>query len=119
MIPRTQQGPYLAESDKTPYEYSPAALPTDETQGPLGPMSEAVLRRVGILNSGQLRQLGSARAFVQVKREYGVASRKLLWALEGSLSNRSWAELSPEERLSLLLEVEEIEREGKEPPLPS
>ena len=79
-------------------------------------MSEKVLRRVGILNSGQLRQLGSARAFVQVKREYGAASRKLLWALEGSLSNRSWSELATEERLSLLLEVEEIEREGQEPP---
>jgi hypothetical protein len=73
-------------------------------------MSEKVLRRAGILNSGQLRQMGSARAYVQVKREYGAASRKLLWALEGALSNRSWSELATEERLSLLLEVEEIER---------
>ena len=109
----------MANSEKTPFESFLSAEPADTALGPLGPMSEKVLRRVGILNTGQLRQLGSARAFVQVKREYGAASRKLLWALEGSLSNRSWSELSPEERLSLLLEVEEIEREGREPSLPS
>lgn len=109
----------MAKSEKTPFESPLSAQPADGPPTRLGPMSEKVLRRVGILNSGQLRQLGSARAFVQVKREYGAASRKLLWALEGSLSNRTWSELGPEERLSLLLEVEEIEREGKEPPLQS
>ena len=109
----------MAGSDKTPFEFLAAALPVDEAPGPLGPMSEKVLRRVGILNSGQLRQVGSARAFVQVKRAYGGASRKLLWALEGSLSNRPGSELTTEERLSLMLEVEEIEREGREPPLQS
>jgi hypothetical protein len=79
-------------------------------------MSEKVLRRAGVLNAGHLREIGSARAFVQVKREYGVASRKLLWALEGALSNRSWEQVETEERLSLLLEVEKLERSaGGEP----
>jgi len=116
MIPQRHPGQYVANTDKTPFETSPSAESADETHWQLGPMSEKVLRRAGVLNTGHLRQIGSARAYLQVKREYGVASRKLLWALEGSLSNRSWAELATEERLSLLLEVEQIEREGEEPP---
>lgn len=89
------------------------AAETDATLPNLGPMSAAVLRRCGILNTGQLRTLGPARAYVVVKREYGRASRSLLWALEGALSDRPWQQVAMEERWSLLLEVEEIEQ-GKE-----
>ena len=94
----------------------PAAEISVETDGTLsnfGPMSAAVLRRCGILNTGQLRNMGPARAYVVVKREYGRAPRSLLWALEGALSDRPWRQLSTAERLSLLSKVEEIEQ-GKE-----
>lgn len=77
----------------------------------LGPMSEKVLRRCGILTIGQLHRLGPARAYVQVKREYGMAPRGLLWALEGALSDRPWQAVAPEERFGLLREVEAIERD--------
>lgn len=89
------------------------SVETDATPPNLGPMSAAVLRRCGILNTGQLRNLGPARAYVVVKREYGRAPRSLLWALEGALSRRPWQQLGTAERLSLLREVEEIEQ-GKE-----
>jgi DNA transformation protein and related proteins len=91
----------------------PRAWPSDGTVESLlnlGPMSSAVLRRCGILSSGQLRELGPSRAYVVVKREYGSAPRSLLWALEGALSGRPWREVAPEERLGLLLEAEAIER---------
>lgn len=76
----------------------------------LGPLSGAILRRCGILDAGQLREIGPARAFVRVKREYGTASRSLLWALEGALTDRPWQQVATAERLGLLRAVEEIER---------
>ena len=84
--------------------------PPVESLANLGPVSSAVLRRCGILGVDQLRSLGAARAYVQVKREYGRAARSLLWALEGALSDRPWQEVAPEERLGLLLEAEALER---------
>ena len=91
----------------------PRARPSEpevESLANLGPVSGAVLRRCGILDVNQLRSLGPARAYLQVKREYGRASRSLLWALEGALSDRPWQEVAPEERLGLLLEAEALER---------
>lgn len=80
----------------------------------LGPMSEAVLRRAGIVNGEQLCKLGSARAYIRIKRMYGRASRNLLWALEGAVSNRPPQDMATEEKLSLLLQVEAIERGERE-----
>ena len=87
------------------------ATPGSEVEGlpNLGPLSGKVLRRCGILSAGQLRQLGAARAFLQVKKEYGQAPRGLLWALEGAVSDRPWHQVATEERLGLLREVQEIE----------
>ena len=74
----------------------------------LGPKSEAMMRRAGITTEEQLRVLGAARAYVMVKRSSNSASLNLLWALEGALTNRSWREVAKTERLSLLLQVEEL-----------
>ena len=74
----------------------------------LGPKSEAMMHRAGIRTEEQLRALGAVRAYVMVKRSSGNASLNLLWALEGALTNRSWREVAKSERLSLLLQVEEL-----------
>ena len=74
----------------------------------LGPKSEAMMRRAGITTEDQLRTLGAVHAYVMVKRSGANASLNLLWALEGALTNRSWQEVAKTERLSLLLQVEQL-----------
>jgi DNA transformation protein len=71
-----------------------------------------MLLRAGMAGIEQLRELGAARAYVMVKRLDGRASLNLLWALEGALSGRSWQEVAKHDRLSLLVQVEEIEKGG-------
>ena len=77
----------------------------------LGPKSQDMLNRAGISSVGQLREIGAARAYVQVKRMEKNVSLNLLWALEGALSNRPWQEVAKQERLRLLLDVEALESE--------
>ena len=81
----------------------------------LGAKSEAMMHRAGIKTEGRLRELGAVRAYVMVKRNGGNASLNLLWALEGALTNRSWREVAKTERLSLLLQVEELMSRGSLP----
>ena len=76
----------------------------------LGPKSGEMLRRAGIDNLNQLRKLGAVRAYLRVKRADGRASLNLLWALEGALSNRPWQEVARNDRLSLLLALEALEK---------
>jgi DNA transformation protein len=71
-----------------------------------------MLRRAGIGNLNQLRKLGAVRAYLRVKRTDGRASLNLLWALEGALSNRPWQEVARNDRLSLLLALETLEKGG-------
>ena len=76
----------------------------------LGPKSQQMLAKAGIHSVEQLRQLGAAQAFVQTKQAVQSTSLNLLWALEGALSGRHWQEVVKHDRLSLLLQVEDIEK---------
>lgn len=75
----------------------------------LGPKSEAMLVRSGIVSVAQLRALGAVRAYLQVKRHEEKTSLNLLWALEGALSGRRWQEVAKQDRLHLLLQLEALE----------
>ena len=76
----------------------------------LGPKSNGMLQRAGITTIGRLRELGAARAYVLVKRSGARASLNLLWALEGALTDRPWQEVAKNDRLSLMLQVESLEK---------
>lgn len=78
----------------------------------LGPKSQAMLARAGITSIEQLRRLGSVSAYVLAKRANGNASLNLLWALESALSGEPWQEVARRHRTSLLLALEERERNG-------
>jgi DNA transformation protein len=78
-----------------------------------GPKSQQMLELAGIHTLEQLRGLGAVRAYVQVKRAGNGASLNLLWAMEGALSGRHWQEVAKHDRLSLLLELEDVENEYK------
>jgi DNA transformation protein len=76
----------------------------------LGPQSEKLLTAAGIKTALQLRALGSAAAFVAVKRAGGAPSLNLLWAMEGALTDRDWKDVAKNDRLSLLTQVEMLEQ---------
>jgi DNA transformation protein len=72
-----------------------------------------MLSQAGIHTIEQLRELGAVRAYVQVKRSGACSSLNLLWAMEGALSGRHWLEVAKNDRLSLLLELEDVENENR------
>jgi DNA transformation protein len=78
-----------------------------------GPKSQQMLARAGIRTIEQLRELGAVRAYAQVKRSGACSSLNLLWAMEGALSGRHWREVAKHDRLRLLLELEDLEKEHK------
>jgi DNA transformation protein len=78
-----------------------------------GPKSQQMLARAGINSIEQLRELGAVRAYVQVKRSGACSSLNLLWAMEGALSGRHWQNVAKHDRLSLLLELEDVENESR------
>lgn len=77
----------------------------------LGPKSQQMLAQAGIHTIAQLRQLGAVRAYVKVKRAGTNASLNLLWAMEGALTGQHWQVVAKQERLRLLLELEDVEKE--------
>ncbi|PPD43216.1 MAG: competence protein TfoX [Methylobacter sp.] len=86
-----------------------AALPN------IGPKSTQMLEQAGITSLQQLRGLGSVAAYVQVKRAGSPVSLNLLWALEAVLSNQPWQEVARLHRTSLLLALEEYEKQNVMP----
>ena len=76
-----------------------------------GSKSQQMLAAAGLHTFAQLRELGAVRAYVQVKRSGACSSLNLLWAIEGALSGRHWQEVAKFDRLRLLLELEDVERE--------
>jgi DNA transformation protein len=76
----------------------------------LGPKSQEMLARAGITSVAQLRRLGSVAAYVEVKRASAGASLNLLWALEGALTGEPWQQVARLHRTSLLLALEEYEK---------
>lgn len=78
----------------------------------LGPKSQQMLELAGIATLDQLRALGSVAAFARVKQSGGNPSLNLLWALEGALTGLRWQDVAKEHRTSLLLALEQHEREA-------
>lgn len=83
----------------------------------IGPKSVEMLRAAGITSLPQLRELGSVRAYVMVKRAAREnpslnfkPSLNLLWGLEGLLTGEHWKDIAKNHRTSLLLALEEAER---------
>lgn len=76
----------------------------------LGPTSVRMLNGVGIHSEQGLRALGAVAAYFAVKASGANASLNLLWALEGALSGRHWRVVAREDRTSLLMQLDDLER---------
>jgi DNA transformation protein len=81
----------------------------------LGPKSALMLRAAGIRTSMQLKRLGAVKAYVKVRATDERASLNLLWGLEAALSGRSWQDVARNDRLRLLLAVEDCSRTAAKP----
>lgn len=77
----------------------------------LGPASSQMLLSAGITSEQQLRNLGTVAAYLAVKAAGGRPSLNLLWAIAGALTDRDWKEVSREERTSLLMQLDDGERQ--------
>ena len=76
----------------------------------LGRHSQEMLATAHITTQAQLRAKGTAAAFIAVKRAGCAPSLNLLWAIEGALTDRDWKEVAKNDRLSLLTQVEILEK---------
>src|SRR4029453_5254786 len=72
----------------------------------IGPVSKRMLASAGIKAIETLRRLGSIEAYRRVRAHDPRASLNLLWALEGALTGRPWEDVARNDRLSLLLQLE-------------
>lgn len=72
----------------------------------IGPVSKRMLASAGIKSIETLRRLGSIEAYRRVRAHDPRASLNLLWALEGALTGRPWEDVARNDRLSLLLQLE-------------
>ncbi len=82
----------------------------------LGVRSEQLLAAIGVHTADELRRVGAVPAFAQLKRAGEASSLNVLWALAGALDpwpeGRHWREVARgDERLSLLLALEDYERQ--------
>jgi DNA transformation protein len=73
----------------------------------LGPKSARMLRSAGIHTLAVLKRLGAVKAYVKVRAIDKSASLNLLWALEAALTGRAWQDVARNDRLRLLLAVED------------
>lgn len=73
----------------------------------IGPKSGEMLQAAGITSMSQLRELGSVRAYVMVKRAECNPSLNFLWGLEAILSGEHWQDVARNHRTGLLLALEE------------
>lgn len=77
----------------------------------LGPRSVDCLLAAGVPNLASLRQLGAVRAFARARAINPAVSLNLLWALEGALTGRRWQDVAETDRASLLMALEDAQRE--------
>ena len=65
-----------------------------------------MLAAAGITSLETLRRLGAVEAYRRVRSHDPRASLNLLWALEGAVTGRPWEDVARNDRLSLLLQLD-------------
>ena len=78
----------------------------------LGPKSQEILARAGITTVAKLREVGSVAAYARAKKATPAVSLNLLWGLESALTGEHWQEVARVHRTSLLLALEQHQRNG-------
>jgi DNA transformation protein len=96
---------------ETPRSAKAVAASQDPADWPrLGPKSREMLAQAGLKQWRQVQALGAVLAYVRVKQNVSGASLNLLWALEGALSGRPWQQVAQEDRATLLMALEDVQR---------
>ena len=73
----------------------------------LGPASERMLEKVGILSREDLQTIGPVQAYLELERQLNSRpSLNLLYAMKLALEDRPWTSLTRAERVNLITEIE-------------
>lgn len=72
----------------------------------LGPKCAAALASIGVTTRAQLEELGSVGAFDLVQLHRSRLNIVFLYVLEGALQDRTWHDLSVEERANLRAQID-------------
>lgn len=78
----------------------------------LGPSSARMLSDAGIQSVAALRKAGPVEAFRRVRKAVPRVSMNLLWALEGALTDRAWQDVARQDRVRLLLQLDDASPRG-------
>ena len=81
----------------------------------LGKTSTQWLHAAGIHKTADLRRLGSIHAYKAVKNRGINVSKVLLYAIEGALTDKHWAELPQERKDSLAKQLEQLDSDLRKP----
>ncbi len=74
----------------------------------LGKKSQSMLNKAGIYNRGDLLQLGAVNAFLKVKKYCSIQpSINLLYSMVGALTEKRWQKIAKEDKIRLLMELED------------
>jgi DNA transformation protein len=73
----------------------------------IGPKSNAMLAKAGLISREQLLKIGSVQAFLKVKAAGCNPSLNFLWGLESVITGQHWREVAKHSRTALLMELEE------------
>ena len=73
----------------------------------IGPKSNEMLAKAGIVSREQLLKMGSVQAHILVKSVGCKPSLNFLWGLESVITGQHWREVAKHSRMALLLELEE------------
>lgn len=112
VIVHTATGAHLEELESLFADVLASASPEDldipvENLRNLGPTSAAWLREIGVHRRSDLMRLGPVVAYRLVKQRQQNTSLNLLWAMAAALEDKSWRELSDDEKTKLRTEAEE------------
>jgi len=81
----------------------------------LGPKSREWLAAIGIHGVSDLRKVGAVPAYAALKRARGAISLNMLYALAGAIQGVHWLDVKRQQRLELLLQLEDFERRPERP----
>jgi DNA transformation protein len=76
----------------------------------LGPRTVQMLAQVGIHTPADLRRTGAVAAYAALRRAAAGVTMNALYALQGALQDVDWREVRRDQKLPLLLAVEDHER---------
>ena len=79
----------------------------------IGPVTEDILKSIGITSDAQLKKEDPVDVYVQMKLFGYNVSRNMLWALYGAINDCDWLDISDEDKIKLESQLEDVDSQKK------